>query len=63
MIACGYPLLVNARNPDTQEAEIDMNTCLLRGYVTRLRMDDRSRWEPVRAYELDMPAPGARTAP
>ena len=35
-----------------------MNACLLRGHVTRLRMDDRPGWKAVRAYELDMPAPG-----
>jgi hypothetical protein len=58
VVACGYPLPVNTRNTDTREAKIDMNACLLRGYVTRLRMDDRPGWEPVRAYELDMPAPG-----
>jgi len=58
VVACGYPLPVNTHNPDTREAKIDMNACLLRGYVTRLRIDDRPGWEPVRAYELDMPAPG-----
>lgn len=31
---------------------------MLRGYVTRLLMDDRAGADPVRAYELDMPAPG-----
>jgi hypothetical protein len=35
-----------------------LNACLLRGYVTRLKADDRPGQEPVRAYELDMPAPG-----
>ena len=28
-----------------------------KGYVTRMRLDDRPGWRPVRAYELDMPAP------
>jgi hypothetical protein len=41
-----------------REPRIEVNASLLRGYVTRLRMDDRPGWEPVRAYELDMPAPG-----
>jgi Trypsin-like peptidase domain len=58
VVACGYPLPVNTRNPDTREPKIDMNACLLRGYVTRLKIDDRPGREPVRAYELDMPAPG-----
>ena len=58
VVTCGYPLPFNTRNPDTRQAKIDMNACLLRGYVTRLKMDDRPGWEPVRAYELDMPAPG-----
>jgi Trypsin-like peptidase domain len=58
VVACGYPLPVNTRDPDTRDVKIDTNACLLRGYVTRLRMDDRPGWPPVRAYELDMPAPG-----
>ena len=49
---------VNTRNPDTREPKIDMNACLLRGYVTRLKIDGRPGRKPVRAYELDMPAPG-----
>ena len=58
VVACGYPLPVNTRNPDTRQPKIDMNACLLRGYVTRLKIDDRPGREPARAYELDMPAPG-----
>jgi Trypsin-like peptidase domain len=58
VVACGYPLPVNTRGPESRDVKIDMNACLLRGYVTRLRIDDRPGWEPVRAYELDMPAPG-----
>lgn len=58
VVACGYPLPVNTRNPETQDVKVDMNACLLRGYVTRVKMDDRPGWEPVRAYELDMLAPG-----
>jgi Trypsin-like peptidase domain len=58
VVACGYPLPLNSRDPDTGEPRIEVNASLLRGYVTRLRMDDRPGWEPVRAYELDMPAPG-----
>jgi hypothetical protein len=58
IVACGYPLPVNSRNTDTREPKIDMNACLLRGYVTRLKIDGRPGREPVRAYELDMPAPG-----
>jgi len=41
-----------------------MNAMLLRGYVTRLRIDDRPGVLPVRAYELDMMAPpGASGSP
>jgi len=58
VVACGYPLPVNTRDPDSRETKIDMNACLLRGYVTRLKTDDRPGQAPVRAYELDMPAPG-----
>lgn len=58
VVACGYPLPVNTRDPDSREPKIDMNACLLRGYVTRLKTDDRPGQAPVRAYELDMPAPG-----
>jgi hypothetical protein len=58
VIACGYPLPLNTRDPDSREPKIDTNACLLRGYVTRVKMDDRPGQEPVRAYELDMPAAG-----
>ena len=58
VVACGNPLPVNTRNLETREPKIDMNACLLRGYVTHLKTDDRPGREPVRAYELDMPAPG-----
>lgn len=34
-----------------------MNAMLLRGYVTRLRVDDQPGWREARAYELHMPAP------
>jgi hypothetical protein len=57
VVACGYPLPTDGSSPDTGEAKIDMNAMLLRGYVTRLKVDDRPGWRPVRAYELDMPAP------
>jgi hypothetical protein len=52
------PAATRCRRTDTRDVKIDTNACLLRGYVTRLRMDDRPGWPPVRAYELDMPAPG-----
>jgi hypothetical protein len=58
VVACGYPLPVNTRDPDTRDVKIDTNASLLRGYVTRLRMDDRPGWPAVRAYEVDMRAPG-----
>jgi hypothetical protein len=64
VVASGYPLPVNTRDPDTRQAKVDMNAMLLRGYVTRLRIDDRPGVLPVRAYELGMMArPGASGSP
>jgi hypothetical protein len=57
VVSCGYPLPLNTHDPDTRAVKIDVNAALLRGYVTRLRMDDRAGRKPVRAYELDMRAP------
>lgn len=64
VVASGYPLPLNTRDPDTRQVKIDMNAMLLRGYVMRLRIDDRPGVRPVRAYELDMLAPpGASGSP
>ena len=57
VVASGYPLPLNTRDPSQGTALISTNACILKGYVTRLKPDDRPGLRLVRAYELDMPAP------
>jgi len=54
----GIPCRSTPVTRTAREPKIDMSACLLRGYVTRLKTDDRPGQAPVRACELDMPAPG-----
>ena len=57
VVACGYPLPRGVNDPFYRTMRLESNATMLKGYVTRLRLDDRPGWRPVRAYELDMPAP------
>lgn len=57
VVSCGYPLPLNSVDPDGGQPKLETNASLLRGYVTRIRPDDRPGWRAIRAYELDMPAP------
>jgi hypothetical protein len=57
VIACGYPLTTDTRDPTTGDPHVATEARVLRGYVTRILMDDLSGQEPMRAFELDMRAP------
>jgi hypothetical protein len=57
VIACGYPLPRGVSDGPSPRMRFESNAAMLKGYVTRLRLDDRPGWRPARAYELDMPAP------
>ncbi len=57
VVASGYPLPQGVSDPFHPTMRFESNAAMLKGYVTRLRLDDRPGWRPVRVYELDMPAP------
>ena len=57
VVASGYPLPRSIEDPFNRAARFESNAALMKGYVTRLRLDDRPGWRPVRIYELDMLAP------
>lgn len=57
VVASGYPLPRSLEDSFYRTMRFESNAAMLKGYVTRLRLDDRPGWRPVRAYELDMPAP------
>lgn len=57
VVASGYPLPQGIGDPFYRTMRFESNAAMLKGYVTRIRLDDRPGWRPVRAYELDMPAP------
>ncbi|SRR6266851_251413 len=56
VVAVGYPL-PSALGTATDEPTFLTSARVLRGYVTRIIVDDRPGWPPIRAYELDMTAP------
>jgi Trypsin-like peptidase domain len=57
IVASGYPVPQGVSNPFYRTTRFESNAAMLKGYVTGLRVDDRPGWRPVRAYELDIPAP------